>query len=143
VFSTNSYLEVQAATLYSSGYASVKKKYSRTSIYRSRNLRLPAPTTRHLWSRIKFHINNVIYYRIYHSPNYRFTTFIACKSRPRHRISRMARLRKKIEVSYLCGIHVAHQCHMWQTVCLYRLPVFICYILFGLQIWQHSNSVLK
>jgi hypothetical protein len=40
---------------------------SGTSIYRSRNHRFPACTGRHFWSRMKFHINNVIYSRIHHS----------------------------------------------------------------------------
>ena len=46
--------------------------YSGTSIYRSRNIRFPACTVCHFWSRMKFHINNVIYSRIHRSPNYRF-----------------------------------------------------------------------
>ena len=45
--------------------------YSGTSIYRSRNDRFPACTVRHFWSRMKSHINNVIYSRIHRSPNYR------------------------------------------------------------------------
>jgi len=72
----------------------VNKKYSRTSIYRSRIDRFPASTIRHFWSRIKFHINNVIYSRIHRSPNYRFPAFIVCKSTSRHRISRMDHLKK-------------------------------------------------
>ena len=68
--------------------------YSRTSIYRSRVDRFPASTIRHFWSRIKFHINNVIYSRIHRSPNYRFPAFIECKSTSRHRISCMDRLKK-------------------------------------------------
>ena len=70
-------------------------QYSGTSIYRSRNDRFPACTVRHFWSRIKFHINNVIYSRIHRSPNYRFTALIVCKSRSRRSISRMDRLKKK------------------------------------------------
>ena len=70
------------------------RKYSRTSIDR-----FPASTIRHFWSRIKFHINNVIYSRIHHSPNYRFPAFIVCKSTFRHRISRMDRLEKKLKRS--------------------------------------------
>ena len=38
---------------------------------------------------MKFHINNVIYSRIYRSPNYRFTALIVCKSRSQRSISRM------------------------------------------------------
>ena len=68
--------------------------YSRTSIYRSRIDCFPASTIRHFWSRLKFHINNVIYSRIHRSPNYRFPAFIVCKSTSRHRISRMDRLKK-------------------------------------------------
>ena len=68
--------------------------YSGTSIYRSHIDRFPTSTIRHFWSRIKFHINNVIYSRIHHSPNYRFPTFIVCKSPSRHSISCMDRLKK-------------------------------------------------
>ena len=71
--------------------------YSGTSIYRSRIDRFPASTIRHFWSRIKFHINNVIYSRIHRSPNYHFPAFIVCKSTSRHRISRMDRLKKKLK----------------------------------------------
>jgi hypothetical protein len=92
--------------------------YSGTSIYRSSINHFPAYTIRHFWSRIKFHINNVIYSRIHRSPNYRFTAFIVCKSRSQHSISRMDRLKKKLNRS-----------------------IYLHYILFGLQIWQHSNAV--
>ena len=78
--------------------------YSGTSIYRSRNDRFPASTVRHFWSRMKFHINNVIYSRIHRSPNYRFTALIVCKSRSRRSISRMDRLKKKIEAKYLLSV---------------------------------------
>ena len=76
-------------------------KYSGTSIYRSRNDRFSACTVRNFWSRIKFHINNVIYSRIHRSPNYCFPALIVCKSRSRRSISRMDRLKKKIEAKYL------------------------------------------
>ena len=76
-----------------------KNKYSRTSIYRSRIDRFPASTIRHIWSRIKFHINNVIYSRIHRSPNYRFPAFIVCKSPFRQSISCMDRLKKKLKRS--------------------------------------------
>ena len=76
-------------------------KYSGTSIYRSRNDRFPACTVRHFWSRMKFRINNVIYSRIHRSPNYRFTALIVCKSWSLRSISRMDRLKKKIEAKYL------------------------------------------
>jgi hypothetical protein len=79
--------------------------YSGTSFYHSRFDRFPAYTIRHFWSRIKFHINNVIYSRIHRSPNYRFTAFIVCKSRSGHSISRMDRLKKKIEPKYLFALH--------------------------------------
>jgi len=55
--------------------------YSGISIYRSCNNRFPACIIRHFWSRMKFHINNVIYSRIHRSLNYRFTALIICKSR--------------------------------------------------------------
>jgi hypothetical protein len=63
--------------------------YSGISIYRPRNVRFPVFTVCHLWSRIKFHINNVIYFRIHQSPNCRFSAFIAYKSRSQHSISHM------------------------------------------------------
>jgi hypothetical protein len=69
--------------------------HSGTSIYRSHNDRFPACTVRHFWSQMKFHINNIIYSRIHHSPNYRFTALIVCNSRSRRSISRMDRLKKK------------------------------------------------
>ena len=69
--------------------------YSGTSIYRSHNDHFPACTVCHFWSRMKFHINDVIYSHIHRSPNYRFTTLIVCKSRSPRSISRMDRLKKK------------------------------------------------
>ena len=73
--------------------------YSGTSIYRSRNDCFPACTVRNFWSRIKFHINNVICSRIHRSPNYRFPALIVCKSRSQRSISRMDRLKKKLKQS--------------------------------------------
>ena len=93
--------------------------YSGTSIYRSRNDRFPTCTVCHFWSRMKFHINNVIYSRIHRSPNYRFTALIVCKSQSQHNISRIDRLKKKLR---------------WSIY-------YLRYLLFGLQIWQHSNAV--
>ena len=69
--------------------------YSGISIYRSRNDRFSACTVRNFWSWIKFHINNVIYFRIHRFPNYRFSASIVCKSRSRRSISRVDRLKKK------------------------------------------------
>jgi hypothetical protein len=37
----------------------------------------------------------------------------------------MGHLRKKIEARYFCGIHVAHQRHMWQTVCMYTVYQYL------------------
>ena len=71
--------------------------YSGTSIYCSRNDHFPACTVRHFGSRMNFHINNVIYCRIHHSPNYRFTILIVCKSRSWRSISRMDRLNKNLK----------------------------------------------
>jgi hypothetical protein len=73
--------------------------YSGTSIYRSRNDRFPACTVRHFWSRMKFHINNVIHSRIHHSPNYRFTAFIVCKTRSQRSISHTDRKKKELKRS--------------------------------------------
>ena len=84
------------------------------------NDHFPACTIHHFWSRMKFHINNVIYSRIHCSPNYCFTALIICTSRSRSSISRMDRLKKKLKR---------------------RSIYYMCYLLFGLQIWQHSNAV--
>jgi len=75
--------------------------YSGISIYHSRSDRFPACTIRHFCSRMKFHINNVIYSRIHCSLDYRFTALIVCKSRSQRSISRMDRLKKKFEAKYL------------------------------------------
>jgi hypothetical protein len=90
--------------------------YSGTSIYHPRNNRFPACTVRHFWSQMKFLINNVIYSRIHHSPNYRFTALIVFKSRSRHSISRMDRLKKKLKrciyyLRCLWTINLAMQSH--------------------------------
>ena len=69
--------------------------YSGIAIYRFDIDRFSAYTVRNFWSRIKFHINNVIYFRIHRSPNYRFSALIICKSRSRRGILRMDRLKKK------------------------------------------------
>ena len=74
-------------------------KYSGTSICRSCNDRFPACTVHHFWSRMKSHINNVIFSCIHRSPNYRFTALIVCKSRSWRGISRMDRLKKKLKWS--------------------------------------------
>ena len=72
-----------------------------SAIYRFDIDRFSACTVRNFWSRIKFHINNVIFFRIHRSPNYRFSALIICKSRSRRSIFRMDRLKKKIEAKYL------------------------------------------
>ena len=76
-------------------------EYSGIAIYRFDIDRFSARTFRNFWFRIKFHINNVIYFRIHRSPNYRFSALIICKSRSRRGIFRMERLKKKIEAKYL------------------------------------------
>ena len=58
-----------------------------------------ACTVCHFWSRMKSHINNVIFSHIHRSPNYHFTTLIICKSRSRRSISRMDCLKKKLKWS--------------------------------------------
>jgi hypothetical protein len=63
--------------------------YSGISIYRSRNVRFLVFIVRHLWSQIKFHINNVIYFCIHRSPNLSFIRLYRCKSRSRHSICHM------------------------------------------------------
>jgi hypothetical protein len=90
--------------------------YSGIAIYRFDIDRFSACTVRNFWSRIKLHINNVIYFRIHRSPNYRFSALIIYKSRSRRSIFRMDRLKKKIEAKYvlmaltsLWTIHLATQ----------------------------------
>ena len=65
---------------------------------------VPACTVRHIWSQMKFHINNVIYSHIHYSPNYHFTTLIVCKSQSWCSISRMDCLKKRnwSEVFIIC-----------------------------------------
>jgi hypothetical protein len=76
----------------------------------------------HLCSRIKFHINNVIYFCIFRFPYFSFFRLFRCKSRSRHSISHMDcvalfvweknwRLKRVI-----CGIRAAHQRHACQTM---------------------------
>jgi hypothetical protein len=107
--------------------------YSGISIYRSRNVRFLVFIVRHLWSRIKFHVNNVTYFCIHRSPTYRFSAFITCKSRSRHSISHMDFLagfiwEKKLKRAIYVGSVLRTQRHVWQTVCMYSLPLFICVI---------------
>ena len=75
--------------------------HSGIAIYRFDIDRFSACTVRNFWSRIKFHINNVIYFHIHCSQNYRFSALIICKSRSRRGIFRMDRLKKKIEAKCL------------------------------------------
>jgi hypothetical protein len=75
--------------------------YSVLSIYRPRILRFSVFTVRHLRSRIKSHINNVIFSCIHRFPELPFSRIHRCKKRSRHSISRINfsasidRLRKK------------------------------------------------
>ena len=80
------------------------RMYSGTSFYHSHNDHFPACTVRHFWSRMKFHINNIIYSCIHRSPNYHFTALIVCKSWSWYSISHMDHLKKKnwIEVFVIC-----------------------------------------
>jgi hypothetical protein len=81
-------------------------------MYQSRNVHFLVFTMRHLWSRIEFHINNDIYFRIKRSANCRFSHLWLVNHGPdtafltwnfSHRS-----FEKQNEVGYLCGIRVAH-----------------------------------
>jgi hypothetical protein len=54
-------------------------QYSVLSIYRPHILRFSVFTVRHLRSRIKFHISNVIYFRIHRFPELPFSRIYRCK----------------------------------------------------------------
>ena len=91
-------------------------QYSGTSIYRSRSDHFPARTVCHFWSRMKFHINNVIYSCIHRSPNYRFTALIICKSWSRRSVSCMDRLKKKLKRSNYYLRYLSLDCKSGNTV---------------------------
>jgi hypothetical protein len=63
--------------------------YSVLSIYRPCILRFSVFTVRHLRSRIKSHINNVIFSRIHRFLEQPFSRIHSCKKRSRHSISRI------------------------------------------------------
>jgi hypothetical protein len=63
--------------------------YSVLSIYRPRILRFLVFTVRYLRSRIKSHINNVIFSRNHRFPEQPFSRIHSCKKRSRHSISRI------------------------------------------------------
>jgi hypothetical protein len=56
--------------------------YSVLSIYGPRNVRFSVFTIRHLSSRIKFHLYNVIYFRIHRFSNSCFPAFIDVNNGP-------------------------------------------------------------
>jgi hypothetical protein len=108
----------------------------------------PVFTMHHLWSRIKFHINNVIYFRIHRSPNCRFSAFIACKSRSRHSISLMAHLRKKLKRAIYVGsvLHTSATCgrlFVCMCVCIQSTHIYMRYILFASHMtFSFKSSIL-
>jgi hypothetical protein len=109
--------------------------YSGISIYQP-NVRFLVFTVRHVWSRIKFHINNVIYFRINRSPELSLSTFIACKSRSRHSISHMDFLtwfvwEKKLKRAIYVGsvLHTSAT-HGRLYVCIQPTRIYLWYIIF-------------
>jgi hypothetical protein len=56
--------------------------YSVLSIHRLRYVRFSVFTVRHLSSRIQFHINNVIYFRIHRFPELPFSAFTTLNNSP-------------------------------------------------------------
>jgi hypothetical protein len=118
--------------------------YSGISIYRPRNFRFSVFTMRHLWSRIKFHINNVIYFCIHRSQNCRFSAFIACKSRSWHSISRMVHLRKKLKRAIYLGsvLHTSATCGRLY-VRIQSTRIYLRYILFASHVtFSFKSSIL-
>jgi hypothetical protein len=111
--------------------------YSGISIYRSRNVHFLVFTVHHLWFRIKFHINNVIYFCIHRSPTYRFSAFIACKSCSRHSICHMDFLAWFVwEKKLKRVIYVESMLHTSATrgrlyVCIQSTRTYLCYIIYA------------
>jgi hypothetical protein len=130
-------------------YWNYKYYYNAISIYRPLNVRFPVFTMRHLWSQIKFHINNVIYFRIHRSPNCRFSAFIACKSRSRHSISCMDFLAWFVwEKNLKRAIYVGSVLHTSATcdrlyVCIQSTCIYLRYILFASHVtFSFKSSIL-
>jgi hypothetical protein len=115
----------------------IRNKYSGISIYQPCNVRYPVFIVRHIWSRIKFHINNVIYFRINRSPDRRFSAFIACKSRSRHSISHMDFLAWFVwETKLKRAVYVVSVLHTSTTrgrlyVCIQPTRIYLWYIIFA------------
>jgi hypothetical protein len=120
-------------------------RYSGILIYRPCNFCFPIFIMRHLWSRIKFHINNVIYFRIHRSPELSFFRLYACKSRSWHSISHMDFL------AWFVWEKNWSELFMWDPCCtpapnvadcmyVYSLPVFICVSLSSLPTWPSVLS---
>jgi hypothetical protein len=106
--------------------------YSGISIYLSRNVRFLIFTVRHLWSRIKFHINNVIYFRINrscelsfflhlflvnHGPDTLFPTWI---------FSHGSFEKKNWSELFMWDPCCTPAPHMADCMYVYSVPVFIC-----------------
>jgi hypothetical protein len=104
---------------------------------------------RHLRSRIKFHINNVIYFRIHRSPNCCFFAFIACKSQSRHSISQMDFLEwfvweKKLKWAIYVGsvLHTSTKCGRLY-VCIQSTHIYLRYIIFASHVtFSFESSIL-
>jgi hypothetical protein len=73
---------IRLATIGKKYSAYQKWNYSGISIYRSHIIRFQVFIVDHLCSRIKFHINNVIYFCIHCSPTYRFPAFFVVNHVP-------------------------------------------------------------
>jgi hypothetical protein len=104
---------------------------------------------RHLWSRIKFHINNVIYFRINRSPNCRFSAYITCKSRSQHSIFHMDFLAwfvwgKKFKQAVYVGslLHTSATCGRLY-VCIQSTHIYLHYIIFASHMtFSFESSIL-
>jgi hypothetical protein len=122
--------------------------YSGISIYWPRNVRFPVFTMRHLWSRIKFHVNNVIYICTHRSPNCRFSAFIVCKSRSQHSISHMDFLAWFVwEKNLKRAIYVGSVLHTSATcgrlyVCVQSTRIYLRYIIFASHVTFSFESLI-
>jgi hypothetical protein len=128
--------------------APYRKEYGGISIYRPRNICFLVFTVRHLWSRIKFHINNIIYFHIHRSPNCRFSAFIACKSRSWHSICHMDFLtwfiwEKKLKRAIYVGsvLHTSATCGRLH-VCIQSTRIYLHYITFASHVTFSFESLM-
>jgi hypothetical protein len=137
--------------------------YSGISVYRSRNVHFLVFIVRHLWSRIKFHINNVIYFCIHRSPDLSFSAFIVVNHVPDTAFATWI---------FLHGLFVKNnwsELFMWDPCCapaphvadcmyVQSTRIYLCYIIyashvtfsfessifaFSVWLWLYERNVLE